>query len=868
MLRDLQLRLRALFRRRAVEQELDDELRQHFEHLVETHAQRGLSYEAARRRATLELGGLDQLKEAHRDARGTALVESVLRDTAYALRQMRRSPGFSLLAIVCLGLGIGVNTAIFGVVNAMLLRPMPVDDPNRLVLIARGPGEAVAYSTYRAFRDRSQLLSGVVATVPMESDLDVDGDSDIAVAEVASTNYGDVMGVRPSLGRWFIHDDEPAAVISDAVWERKFQRRADVLGRIIRSESQTYTIVGVAPPEFGGVFAPMRTDLWVPVHTRPWLAARLEEDSPFGMLMVFGRLRAGATIEQASAELNAIDHQIVTDKFTAGRKPSPIAIEVVRGLPNRTGRAFTTMLAGLLGAVVSVVLLIACANVGHLLLARGALRRRELAMRRALGASRPRLIQQLLVEAVMLAIGGAVVGAILAIWTNRVLQTTLPASVAVFALHVDLSLDWRALIFASLAALLAAVLSGLLPAWRVSDVRPDEAFKGNVQGGSLRRRPAGLIAQVVMSLVLLFLAVSFLQGLDQLQNTAPGFEVAGRLYAHTALPSASGDADRRRQFYAEAVERLRAIPGVTSAALTSILPLIPSGSDCVFTPSGMRIDTTASEVSAEYFRTLGIPLVAGREFSPDHGMAVQPRVIVNESLARLVWPDGSGVGERVDVGCDRREPAIVAAVARDTAVRRIGEVRKPHLYRQLMRKAGGTFTTIVLSTSSNSSELTQSVRQTLLSMGQGVRVYEVQPLSVPVEQSYAAPRWLTRIISAFGMLALILAAVGLFGTTAYRVSLRTQEIGVRMALGARRVDVFRQVLAEALGTVLVGIAIGEIMTVGLTAVAASTLEGVAPTGFSAHIGAAAIWIAVALFACYLPSAWASRVDPVVALKHD
>jgi putative ABC transport system permease protein len=868
MLRDLLLRLRSLSRRRVVEAELDDELRQHFERLVEAHLRQGLSHEAATRQARLEFGGFDQVKEAHRDVRGTARIESLLRDVAYVARQMRRAPSFALLAMGCLGLGIGVNTATFGVVNAVLLRPMPVAEPQRLVFIGRGQGDGFTYATYRALNDRSRVLAGVAATAPMESDLEVDGESEIAVAEVVSANYAGVMGVPLSLGRWFTTDDELSAVISDAVWDRKFQRRPDVIGRTIGSESQTYTIVGVAPPTYGGVFGPLRTDLWVPVRTRPRWWARLEEDVPVNMLMAFGRLRDGSTAAQATAELNAIDAQIATGAFASDRKPSPFVAEIVRGQPSRSGRAFARGLTTLLGAVVGVVLLIACANVGHLLLARGALRRRELAMRRALGASRSRLVQQLLVEAILLATGGAIAGAVLALWTNRVLQATFPATVAVFALHVDLSLDWRALAFTSAAALLAAVLSGLLPALRASEVRPDESFKGHVPGGSLRRRPIGLVAQVVMSLVLLFVGVSFLQGLDQLQKTAPGFAVAGRLYAHTAVPAADAEVEPRRQFYAEALERLRAIPGVERAALTSILPLIPSGADCVFATGGMRIDTTASEVGAGYFGTLGIPLIAGQEFSPDALTAAMPPVIVNETLARRAWPGGSAIGQRVDVGCDRPEPAVVAAVARDTSIRRIGEAPRPHLYRQLMRRAGGSFTTIVLATRADPAALTAAVRQTLVAMGRGVRVYEVQPLGVPVEQSYAAPRWLTGVLVVFGVLALALAAVGLFGITAHRVGQRTQEIGVRMALGARRVDVFREVMGEGLSTVVVGIAIGELLSLGLTGVAAWTLEGVSPTGPSTHVAVGVVWIAVAACACYLPSAWASRVDPVVALRHD
>jgi putative ABC transport system permease protein len=355
----------------------------------------------------------------------------------------------------------------------------------------------------------------------------------------------------------------------------------------------------------------------------------------------------------------------------------------------------------------------------------------------------------------------------------------------------------------------------------------------------------------------------------QLQSTAPGFEVAGRLYAHTALPSSSTDGTRRQGFYRQALDQLRAIPGVQQAALTSILPLIPAGSDCVSTPAGVTVQATASEVSQEYFRTLGIPLIAGQAFTREPVATAPVPVIVSESLGRQAWPNATPIGQQIELGCgDDKQHAVVVGVARDATVRQVGERAQPHVYRQIMREAGGTFTTIVLATSGDPSRLTGTVRDVLARLGQGVRIYEVLPLSVPLEQSFATPQWLTRVLVLFAGLALSLAAIGLFGVTSYRVSQRTQEIGVRMALGARRRDVFRQVMGEALGTVLIGIAIGEVMSLGARGVAASTLEGVEPAGATAHLIVGAVWIAVAMCACWLPSAWATRVDPVVALRHD
>lgn len=869
MLRDWVFRLRSFFKRTAVEQELDDELGFHFEHLVESHMRRGLARDEAVRRARLEFGGLDQIKEEHRDARGISLVDDLGRDVRYAVRQVRRAPGFALLAMLCLGLGIGANTSIFGVINWVLLRPMPVNEPDRLLLVSRSEGAALSYPAYRDFRARTGMLSGLAAAFPMESDLDVDGESDIAVAEVVTANYAEVLGVTPVLGRWFVDDREPAAVISHAVWERKFHLSPQAVGRVIRSETQSYTIVGVAPREYSGVFAPMRTDLWVPIETRPRLAAQLDNRDSRGLMLLFGRLRDGATAAQTSAELNAIDAQIMAEQGAPPQRPAPIMAEPVRGFAIAGTRRLGGRLTTLMAAVVGLVLMIACVNVGNLLLARGALRQREFAVRRALGASRFRLLRQLLIESLLLAIGGGICGVILANWTNRLLELSFPAVVAAFALHMDLSLDWRVVGFATIVSLATTVLCGLLPAWRTSRVPGLAALKSEIGQGTRRRRPWGLVAQVVMSLALLFVAGSFLQAVRQLQATDPGFDVDGRIYAYTSLPSPNLTAESRRELYSQALEQLRALPGIQSAALAFSLPLMPTGSDCTSLPDGPQIPMTTSAVDTGYFHTMGIQLVAGRDFAAQGPAADgMSSVVVNESLARRLWPDGRAVGERVMVGCKAAQPAVVIGVVRDSAIRALAERSQPHLYRRFVLQQSGGLTTILVATSADAGASVEAIRRTLLGLGQGIRVYSVQPLSTHVEQSYANVRWLTKVVTGFGLLALLLAAVGLYGTMAYRVTLRTQEIGVRMALGASRSAVFREVVSQGLAIVLAGVTIGELVTAGMTGVASFLQEGIAPTSLWTHLVIGLIWVAVAIAACYVPAARAARVDPLVALRHE
>lgn len=868
MLTDWVFRLRSLFRRDAVERELDDELQFHLEELVKSHTGRGLSRDEAVRRARIELGGFDQIREEHRDVRGIRLVDDLGRDLRHAFRQLRRAPGFAALAVLCLGLGIGVNTAIFGVISSVMLRPMPVADPEHLILINRGEDTAWSYPTYQDFQDRTRVLSGVTASLPIESDLDVDGEGDFVASEAVPAGYGSVMGVSPVLGRWFADDAEPVAVISYAIWQRRFNLSPSVLGRRIRSQSQSYTIVGVAPREFTGVLAPMRTDLWVPIRTRPGLVAQLEDRRRMWRgLMLFGRLSADATAAQASAELNAIDVQLTAEHGPAPEIQSPIVAEHVRGLPDPRMRRQVGTISTLLAAVVLLVLLIACVNVANLLLVRGALRQREFAVRRALGASRIRLVQQLLTESVVLAVCGGICGVILAGWTNRLLERSVPSLVAGFGLELDLPLDWRVLIFATIIALVATVLCGLLPALRISRARALVAFKGEIGVGAPRRRPFGLVAQVVMSLVLLFVAGSVLQALLRLQATDPGFDVATRLYAYTFLSSPPFATEGRSEFYSQTLQRLRALPGVRTAALSSSL-LTPIGSDCASLPGGPRIPVTTSDVDTGYFDIMGIDLVAGQEFTVVDREAEVTAVVLNESLAGRISSDGSTVGEQLMIGCQAPQPAVVVGVVRDSGLAALIEPGQPHLYRPFRSLSSRGFAAIVMETSSDAGALVEPVRRTLLALGQGMRVYTVAPLSTHVEQRYAPFRWLATMLTVFGLLALLLAAVGLYGVIAYRVALRTQEIGVRMALGASRIDVFRDVLMYGLAIVLVGVAIGELVTAAITRAAGSLQQGIAPAGVGTHIGVALIWILVALVACYLPAARAARVDPLTALRHE
>jgi putative ABC transport system permease protein len=787
-------------------------------------------------------------------------MRGCLQDLKFSLRVMRKSPVVSGLAVLCLALGIGVNTAVFSMLNFLFFRPLPVRAADRLVVLSHDGSPLISWQDYHGLRDRSLTLEGIAASNPTESSLEFDGETHTAAAEAVSLNYPRVIGVRPFLGRWFEREDEPSAVIGYRTWQRLFHGDPNILGKRIRSETQWYTIVGVAPEEFAGIYLPLNIDMWVPYQTwskqYPDLGARV---------FVFGRMKAGIAPLQVDADLNALMTRIAKERPPSEKAGGRLVAEVVRGVPNPRSRQQSGPIAAVLMAVVATVLLIACVNVGNLLLARGAAREREFAMRIAIGARRARMIRQLLMESLVLAAGGGLAGFVLGAWTSRLLQVLLPTTAFGEALRLDLAPDARVTLFCASLALATTFIFGLAPAWRASRTDVSLAMKGSLGNRRFGLRRASLVAQVALSMVLLLTAGLFLRTLFAFQSADPGFAITNRLYVTALASPPEFSPESGLQFYARTLDRLRAMPGVKSAAITNLLPLTPINPDCASESGHDPIAATTSAVSPHYLETMRIPLMAGRDFSATDLPDSRPVGIINEALARQLWPKVSPIGKRLFLGCRQTHALEIVGVAHDARVVSLGEAPKPHIYRAFAQDSGGV-QNIVVETAMDARAMLEPVRKLIVASGTGARIYGVRPLREWVDRSYWQVRWAASMLGAFGGLALVLAAVGLYGVVAYHVSLRTREIGVRMAVGAQPRDVVRLILWQGLGLTLGGAAIGWLLAAILARAMIRLLYGVSPTDLPTYAAVALIWLAVGLAACYTPARRASRVDPTAALR--
>jgi putative ABC transport system permease protein len=798
----------------------------------------------------------------------------MLNEFRFAIRQLLKNPGFTAVAVLTLALGIGVNAILFSVVDAILLKPLPFEEPDRLVVIdQKGGFGAFSGGDFRDLREQARSFSGVAATSAGNMNLAGDGAPVRINSARVSANLFAMLGKSPMLGRSFSIQEErpgvePVVAISHGLWQRRFGGDPGVLGRNTRLDARSYTIVAVMPPGFS---YPNNTEVWTPLA----LSQADLDDYLAYFLSLVARIKPETTLAQAEAELRTITarNEPRYPAFRAGWTLATVPLQ-----DSMVGNV-RRMLFTLQGAV-GFVLFIACANVANLLLVRATRRQRELALRLTLGASRARLMKQLLVESVLLAALGCVVGLVLASAGPNIVRSLLPAG---FPQLNAVAIDGRVLAFSLIVSALTALVFGLVPAWQMRGVALNDALKQSAATGSARsevhRLRAGLvIAEFAVTMVLLAGAGLLIKSFFTLRNVALGFEPRQVLTACVELPErAYPTPERRLAFQRELIERIQALPGVQSAGIISRLPL--SGGNIgglleieglpapEFKPGGDMRAAGIRSVSPDYFRAIGIPLRQGRALASTDRETSQPVAVINEAMARKYWPNEKAVGRRVKPTILDLPWLEIVGVVGDVRHQGLDQRPDPELYVP-MAQSPPSQVNLVLRIVSEPAPLAASIRSIVSDLDSDQPVYRLLSMEKLVTDASAAPRFRTVLLSAFGGLALLLAAVGIYGVMSFSVAQRTQEIGIRMALGAQRRDVLRLIVRQGARLVAAGGAIGIVATLGLTRLLRGFLYEVTPTDPVALILVAAVLAAIGIFACWLPARWAARVDPMETLRHE
>jgi putative ABC transport system permease protein len=875
-LRSLLVRVATLWSRARVDRDIAAELESHLQLHIDDNLRAGLAPDEARRRAVLALGGVEATRERCRDQRGLPLIDGLGQDVVLAVRALRTHPGFSVVAILTLALGIGANSAIFSVVNAVLLRPLPFADPSRLVMVfatdaARGDQYDVAsYPAFLDWQEQNRSFASMAAFTNRQLIVGVGGDFVYARGKAITPNLFDLLGVAPALGRSF-RDFRPGApdvvVLSHAFWARSFGARPEAVGETIRIDDRVRTIVGVMPPGFH-----VEGD-----YERYYEPLAADSSRGHGFLHVAARLRPGVSVAQARDDMNAIADRLA---HAYPRQHTGVGAHVV---PMSTALAKNVRfgLLVMLG-VVALVLFIACANVAGLMLARGAARHRELAVRAALGAGRWRIARQLLTESAVLALAGGALGLVAAGWTTRALVSALSDQYVVPRL-AETRTDVSVLAFTLAISIATGLAFGAGPAIAAWSPDLNDALRDGARGASGVRAPRlrrGLIVlETALALVLLAGAGTLLKTLLTLRATPPGFDTTDVLKADLLLPlpkyAAFGD---RARFYESAQQRVRALPGVRSAAFVSDLPLNGSSDSLGFHIVG-RPDPAAGKpfrcgfnmATAGYFATLGIPIEAGREFDDSDRAATLPVVIVNATAARTYWPGESPLGRQIALPGPRgsSQTLTVVGVAGDVHHAGLGIPPRPEMYlATLQAPLDWPWSSIVVRTHGDPARLADSLKAALASIDATVAVQRIDTLAAVVALSMIEPRVYTLLLGAFAALAVLLAAIGLYGLMAYSVSQRRHELGIRLALGATRVEVMRLVVREGAWLVAAGALVGLAGAAAATRLIASLVKGAQPNDPATLAAVTMVLLAAALTASYLPARRAARVDPIAALRID
>jgi putative ABC transport system permease protein len=882
MLSDLMYRFRALFRRETMEAEMDKELRAHLERKVEKYVQSGLPVEEAKRRARLDLGGIEQVKEECRDSWGVGFIEELLQDIRYGLRQLRRNPGFTSVAVLTLALGIGANTAMFSVVNGVLLRPLPYRHPGRLVQIFstnaawHADQMAVAGADFpfiqRQVRSFAQVALFRFSLANLTGRIEPEQLWTIHVAP----NFFHALGVQPALGRWFLPEEgqpgkERVVILGHTLWQRVFGSDPGVLGRAITLDDKPYVVVGVMPPGFA---FPAKAEAWIPLVLT---TEELQGHATHNMWDI-ARLKNGVTLGQAQAELDSVAHGLAAN-FPAD-KGWGLRVESLDQVV--TGRVH--LLLWLLLGAVGFVLLIACLNEANLVMARGTGRLREIALRQALGASRRRVFRQLLTESALVAAMGGASGLLVG-WAGLLgFKAVAPEGWQAIPRLSESSLDGRVLGFALLVSFASVIIFGLLPALQCC--RSDLYAALKQSGASLSgfrftkgRRTRGLLVslEVAITTVLLVGCGLLLKSFWRLLTVDTGLDTHNVLMMDVNLPGSKYSTPQRVwAFSQQALKSVEALPGIQAAAWTNASPYGANMSDS-FTIEGRPLSTPNQKpnaglqmVSANYFRVLGIPLLRGRWFTTGDVAGTPGVAIINQAFARRYFPNENPIGKRIHIDWGGRSTPqweeIVGVVGNSRDIS-LDLQPKPEMYADCFQFSVGPGNLLVR-TDSNPIRFAATIRDAIWSVDKEQPIADTATLDETISASASMDRFRTALFAIFAGLALILSIVGIYGVVAFMVSQRTHEVGVRMALGASRHQILRMMLGHGMLLALSGLGLGLVGALGLTRFLASFLYQIRPTDATAFLVGSLTLVIVALLACYIPARRAAKIDPIVALRYE
>ena len=881
MLDDLLFRLRSLIRRETVESEMEDELRFHSEHQVEKYLKAGMSRDQALRQVRLDFGGLDQVKEDCRDARGVSLVETLAQDLHYGWRTLLKSPGFAAAALFTLALGIGANTAIFSVVYAILLRPLPFHDASRLILLNETTplvgNVAVSYPNFQDWRAQSRTFSEMAAVTSIHFNMAGIRQPENISGLAVSPNFLTLAGVRPAVGRGFTADEEkagtaPVLLLSYDFWQSHFSADRGAIGQTIRLDSRTATIVGVLPPDFRWV---ERCDVMEPIGVWATNNDNVAERQNRGDLLVLGRLAAGVHIEQARAEMETIAAGLAR-AYPQADDQYGVNLEPLREV--FSGNVRPAMLV-LLGAAI-FVLLVACANVANLFLMRGALRAKEIALRIAIGASGGRIVRQILTESFLVALLGGSAGVALAVAGIPAIVGLIPPETLAGA---SIGVNGAVLLFSAGIVVLSMFAFGLAPALHSTggNVQGELKEGGKTTSAGGRNRWRGLLAttEVALALILLVGAGLMMKSLYRLLSVDSGFRAERVLKLEMGLRTAQYEKDPAViAFWQQTLDRVRALPGVESAAMGTAIPLTDDHWRTDITVEGMPLPKPGSfphpdmhVVSPDYEKTLGIRLLQGRGFTDADRENVPPVAMVNATVAQRLFPGADPVGKRFMLGRlgSERKPkwiTIVGVVA-DTKMYGLSNPARLEVYMPL-RQLPPDGMTLLVKSAQDPAAMVSAVRAVVASIDKEQPIFRIATMQEVVNASVSTRRITLILLGLFSGLALALAAIGIYGVISYSVAQRAREIGIRMALGAQSRDVLRLVLTQGGRIAIAGIATGTAASVGLTRLMAKLLYSVSAADPATFAAVAFVLALVAMAACYIPARRTLRVDPLIALRHE